>query len=448
MTNLGHQASADLNGARIVLVSVSYWPEDVGIAPYSTAMAEHFVSCGADVTAIVGMPHYPSWRVRSEDRRCIRRRERRNGVDIRRFRVFVPHEQDALRRAIYEATFLLNAGMPGRLGGVDATIGVIPSLAGGVVAANIARRHNCPLGLIAQDLTGPATTQSGMRGGARAARLANWLEAGVLRRAQSVAVVSDGFRTYVEKSGVPNGRIITLRNWTRMPPPSGDCAQLRHELGWSPDKTVVLHAGNMGLKQGLEHVIAAARLAQETHPHIHFAFMGDGSQRSSLRQASSGMENVSFHEPRYGQDYSDALSVADVLLVNERNSVLDMSLPSKLTSYFLAGRPVLAAVAEGGTTEQEVKQSGAGITVAAEAPVELLHGVEELHSARLTRDFGEAGRRYAATTLGEDEALCRASSWCSALLRTSAIRLLLRAGDDAPVATADDASALRRPLGQ
>ena len=62
------------------------------------------------------------------------------------------------------------------------------------------------------------------------------------------------------------------------------------------------------------------------------------------------------------------LAAADVLAVTQRASVLDMSVPSKLTSYFAAGRPVVASVAAEGGTAQEVRRSGAGRARAAGGP--------------------------------------------------------------------------------
>ena len=35
---------------------------------------------------------------------------------------------------------------------------------------------------------------------------------------------------------------------------------MRARLGWRPGQTVLLHSGNMGLKQGLEVLVEAARL--------------------------------------------------------------------------------------------------------------------------------------------------------------------------------------------
>lgn len=93
-----------------------------------------------------------------------------------------------------------------------------------------------------------------------------------------------------------------------------------------------------------------------------------------------------------------------MLLVNERASAVDMSLPSKLTSYFSAGVPVLAAVPPGGGTASEVARSGGGVLVAPEDPAALLAlGTSPAERARL----GAAGTRHAAEHLSAEAALGR-----------------------------------------
>ena len=67
--------------------------------------------------------------------------------------------------------------------------------------------------------------------------------------------------------------------------------------------------------------------------------------------------------------FPDVLAAADVLLLSERASVVDMSLPSKLTSYAVAGRPIVAAVPAGGTTAAELDRSGAALRVEPGDPV-------------------------------------------------------------------------------
>ena len=100
------------------------------------------------------------------------------------------------------------------------------------------------------------------------------------------------------------------------------------------------------------------------------------------------------------------LAAADVLLVNQRASVTNMSLPGKLTSYFASGRPVVAAVSSESETAGELADAGAGILVPPDQPGALL---EELRKLAVDPDrqglLGAAGRRYAQTVLAAKHAL-------------------------------------------
>ena len=57
------------------------------------------------------------------------------------------------------------------------------------------------------------------------------------------------------------------------------------------------------------------------------------------------------------------LGAADVLLLSQRASVRGMSLASRLTAYFAAGRPVVAAASPGSEVAAEVRRSEAGVLV-------------------------------------------------------------------------------------
>jgi len=187
---------------------------------------------------------------------------------------------------------------------------------------------------------------------------------------------------------------------------------MRAELGWDDDVQIVLHAGNMGLKQGLEHVVAAAHLAAEVQPRTRFILMGDGSQRATLESLAAGCPNIAFMPPRDADRFVDTLAAADVLLVNERRSVVDMSLPSKLTSYFVAGRPVVAAGAAGGATAREVTRAGAGLVVPGEDPQALLAALARLAGdPELGERLGAAGADYARSSLSPEAALAGAEEF-------------------------------------
>jgi colanic acid biosynthesis glycosyl transferase WcaI len=393
---------------RVLITGISYAPEETGIAPYTTGLAEHLVGGDCQVTVITGMPSYPQWQVYPEYRGKLRIQELRGGVDVRRVRNYVPRRQSTLRRGLYEVSFLLGGLTALDVPKPDVVFGVVPALSGGVLARLAAQHYSAPYGLIFQDLTGPAATQSGVSGGGRAARPISAVEGWVARGATAIGVIAEGFRPYLETLGAKPDRIQRVRNWMHLEEPKLTRAATREHLGFPPDAVVCLHAGNMGYKQGLDNIVECARLAVETDPRLLLVLMGDGSQRAVLVDLARRYQlpNLRFLPIQPAELFSSVLAAADVLLVNQRSAVTNMSLPGKLTSYFAAGRPVVAAVSPESETATEIHATGTGMLVPPDQPSLLLTAIRQLvadpgYSERL----GAAGKRYARTTLGPDQAL-------------------------------------------
>lgn len=364
------------------------------------------------------MPHYPRWRVAEPYRDKLSSEEHTNGVRILRYSHYVPAKQSAMSRALYEVSFLLSAVRAvWTLQRPDAILAVVPTLSDAVLARLLASRFGVPYGMIFQDMMGPSATQSGIAGGGRVAAVTSRIEAWTARRARVVATVAEQFIPYLVRLGIPRERITHLPNWTHVASPTADRTATRARLGWRKTEVIVLHAGNMGLKQGLEQVLAAARLALRQEGSVRFAFVGDGNQRRHLQHEAAGLPNVDFYPMEPESTFPDVLAAADVLLVSERASAVDMSLPSKITSYFVAGRPVVAAVPAHGATAQELKRSGGGLVVPAGEPQSLLDAVLRLRADHgLAKDLCEAAREYAARYLEAEVALARGERFTARLL--------------------------------
>ncbi|MGZ3586608.1 MAG: WcaI family glycosyltransferase [Candidatus Limnocylindrales bacterium] len=391
-----------------MIAGINYRPETSGVAPYTTAVAEHLARRGARVTVLTGVPHYPEWRVPQGYSRVRMHRSRERGVEVIRAPLFVPDRQSALLRAAYEAGLLLHLPFATLAERPDLIVGIVPSLSGGVVARALAGRFKVPYGLIFQDLMGRAAAQSGISGGGRVAAATTRIEWSLARAASAVGVVSGDFVPYLRMAGVDEQRICALPNWSRLVPARRDRETTRRALGWAAGSTIALHAGNMGLKQGLEQIVSAARMAAEQAPELRFVLMGDGHQRRHLEALAAGLSSVTFLPFQPEERLGDVLGAADVLLLSERSSVHDMSLPSKLTAYLASGRPIVAAVAPGGATEREMRRTGASLLVEAGDAAALVEAIVALRmdptrAAELARN----GRRYAETELSQDAALLR-----------------------------------------
>ena len=409
-----------LHRSRVLFFSVSYRPEHSGIGPYSAAVAERLAREGADVSVVAGFPHYPSWRIHASDRWRMKREDTIGGVPVTRLRQVVPRRHTGTSRALYEISFFAH-GLITRLTWqeTDVVVAVTPSFSGALLAYLTARRQKLPLVLIVQDLVTAAAQQSGLKGGRLLATLLGRLEGHVLRNAQAVGLVHDSFLRRCLDMGVSAERLHVVPNWSlhdRSP-----VEDTRAMPGWE-GRFVILHAGNMGHKQGLEIVVDAARLAHEMGEHdLLFVLMGDGNRRDTLAEMISDLPTISMMDPVSDEAFPSVLAAADLLLIAQRREVYDMSLPSKLTSYFTAGRPIVCSASLEGGTATEIRRSGAGILVPPQDAEALLTAVLQLKvSPAVAQALGAAGGAYSRQHLLPEDALDRVVALVCAGMKASA----------------------------
>ncbi len=409
--------------SRTLVFGLNYPPETTGIAPYTGAMAGGLARRGYEVRAVTAHPHYPDWKITSGYGQWSRN-EQIDGVQVARLRHYVPPQPSPLPRALSETTFGVRQSLT-RWGRPAAIVAVSPALISSALVRLRSRltHRKIPFVVWVQDLYAIGISETG-QGGGLAARAIRAIEGRLLRSASAVVVIHDRFADRVhEDFGVPRERIAVIRNWTHLPPlPSIDGAAVRESHGWADDEVIVVHTGNMGVKQGLHHVVDAGRLAHRRGARIRFVLVGNGSQRDDLQQrAAEEPTTTEFLPPLDDADFTAVLQSADVLLVNELPGVAEMAVPSKLTSYFAAGRPVLAATDATGITAQEVRAADAGLVVSAGDPAALLDGVSALLADReAAARLGENGKRYRETVLDETCAIDRFDSLLADLITTVA----------------------------
>lgn len=396
-----------MSGHDVSLLSLHYPPDSTGVAPYSGALAAGLAARGHRVAAYVAHPFYPEWRIRAGYGQW-RRTENVDGVVVRRFLHYVPRPPRGVRRLLSEISFGLRLAFGGSAAH-SVVVAVSPALfATALVALRIGLRRSRPTFIVwVQDLYALGMTET-KEGGGLSAKIAEFVERVTLRRADRVVVIHPRFARYlVEELGIDPERVAVIRNWTHLAPSAPmSRSKARAVLGWRDDVRLVVHTGNMGAKQGLDNVVAAARLADQRRLPVEFVLVGDGGERERLEELARGVERIRFVDPLDDTRYRCALAAADCLLVNELPGVAAMAVPSKLTSYFDAGRPIVAATDLGGITAEEVSRSGAGIAVPAGDPEALLATALRLsndHDGALAH--GAAGQRYRQEVLTEEAAI-------------------------------------------
>ncbi len=230
------------------------------------------------------------------------------------------------------------------------------------------------------------STAHGFIGGDLRNRAYEWLQCRALRLADRVVAVSLPIRDRLRRAGVPEGRLVLLRNAF-----AGDPALSREEaraaLGLPADMRVAGWIGRLAPEKGPDLLVEAARLAG---PGIAWSVIGDGPMRDAVAARASAA--VHFHGRLAGA--GRLVSAFDVLVLSSRTE----GTPIILLEAMAAGVPVVATAVGGvpdvlGPAEGWLVRPGDPAALAAAVREALGDRVEAARraasaSARLGREFG------------------------------------------------------------
>jgi len=404
---------------KVLLVTTNYWPEPTGISVYTTDLAENLKANGHKVSVLTSLPHYPWWKVPAEFSHHGEGVATHNGIEVIRAKHLVPPKMNALLRMRFEFSLWWNLRrVSKRLIGkdFDVVISCMPTVAAGIVGKRIAKRFSVPFGLIVQDLSGAGAKQSGLRGGALISKIAHAVEGSALHASDGLVVVSPAMQDVVIGLGVDARRINQILNYSARTIDSEDKNKARRSFDWKDEDFIVIHTGNMGAKQDLENVVLAAQLLS-SNSGIKIYLTGHGNQESALKVMCEGKSNIAVMPAVSDEDYSALLSAADLLLVNERSTQMEMSLPSKLTSYLYSERPVIAAVPRGGATWKFLE--GVAELVDAGDPKRLAEKIEELskNQSKLN-ELAKLGSEFAVKHLDPEVGRAKYLQWVENLIQS------------------------------
>jgi glycosyltransferase involved in cell wall biosynthesis len=406
---------------KILLVTTNYFPEPTGIALYTTDLVLQLLNSGHRVEVLTGLPHYPWWRVLPEHLHHNAGEHHIDGVRVVRAGHLIPIGFNAVSRIKFELSLLGNLRRAARKyldDDFDVIISCIPTVAAGYVARYLKKRIDVPLGIIVQDLSGKGAAQSGQRGGSAVGAIAERVENRVLRGADRVVVISESMRQALLQSGIADSVITEIPNYSVKLIEQRDRAQARNSFGWNQGQFIAVHTGNMGAKQDLGNLVEAAKLLVD-YPNIQIKIIGHGNRESELKVMAAGLPNISILPAVSDAEYSTVLGAADLLLVNERSTQIDMSLPSKLTSHLFSNRAVLAAVPMGGATFKYLGTNAE--VVAAGDPKALALAILNLsQDSKRCSDLAAKGLNFANANLGADVGRARYIRWVEGLAQIQA----------------------------
>ena len=391
---------------QVLIVSSNFFPEETGIAVYVSDLALSLTKNGFDVTILTGLPHYPWWRIPEELRQFTAGESNWQTLRVLRTSHFIPSKGNLWGRARLEISFLKNGLRTLKSLKVknseelDLVIAFMPTLASGFIARKVAKSANIPSLVVFQDVTSLATLQSGMPGAKYLHRIAKQIERFSATSASKLIAISHEMEAAITK--IVNGKISisVIYNYSTRQLSSLDHKESKLLFSDYLDKYLVIHTGNIGYKQDLTNIVNAAEIL-ESFEDIHFLIIGDGNQKSLIQEKVKTKKNIEVLPFVVSESYPTLLSAADILLVNERSSLREMSLPSKLTSYLNSGRPIVAAVSSQSSTKAFLDD--AAFIVEPENPQQLADAILKIKNDReLQKLLAEKALNFAMQNLSTE----------------------------------------------
>jgi len=380
------------------VVTLLYMPDGGPSAPLYGMLCEELAQRGHQVSVIAAVPHYLSGTVPSQFRGKWIQPSYEHGVRVIRIRVPSVQRTDLKKRAVQFIGFQLGAMLAGLRQDYDVLLISNPALEVWLPFILLSVLRCKPAVFSVHDVYPDVGVSLGIFRSKLIVSVVGYLERFCLDRSSKVRILSESFIKPLRSLGVTDDKMELVYDWVDTdlikPLPKDNNFAREHQL---VNHFVVLYAGNIGLSQGLEQVLAVAELLQDQE-EIKFVLVGDGAGRAPLMTEASRLNlgNVRFLPFQPRNRLPEVLATADVSLVTLKKGVGAASLPSKSFSILASGRPILASVDEGSDTWNLVKRSQAGICVPPEDPGAIARAILELkNDERLRNNFGKKGRDYA-----------------------------------------------------
>ena len=394
--------------AKILLLTLVFAPDGVSTAVLMTELAQELQAAGHEVTVLTTTPHYnveleararqpltPHWG------RWLYRSEL-DGIPV--YHAAIPVKGDRVgARLLDYLRFHLISTLAGlfAVGHYDLLLVPSPPLTIGLSAWLLGLLRRVPFIYNVQEIYPDVAVSLGVLRNRQVIRALEGLERFIYGRAREITVISEWFRRRLLEKGVPEAQLTVIPNFVDtdfMQPqpvsarPRNDFAR-QHDL---VDKFVVLYAGNIGLTQGFETILAAAQALRHL-PDLRFVIVGDGTRRAWLAEqlASTDLANVLLlpYQPR--SVVPQIYGAADLCLVPLKRGTAQETFPSKIYTIMAAGRPVIAAADPDSELAWVVEHAGCGWSVPPDDAGALATAIADAYVQRATLPYhGQQGRTY------------------------------------------------------
>ena len=194
----------------------------------------------------------------------------------------------------------------------------------------------------------------------------------LFKRFDLIITVSNQIRSYLSKNGIPEEKMVTVRNVPHIATKSADKTLFRNEMGIPMNSKLVGYVGRLEPVKGCRQLLQAAHYLKERNQDIHFIIVGIGSEKKSLQELMKDLElEMNVHFCEFREDVESVYQALDLHVLPSLNE----GVPLTVLEAMAFGVPVVAT-AVGGVTEI-IQDRVTGLLVPPANPKALAEGILE-----------------------------------------------------------------------
>ena len=262
------------------------------------------------------------------------------------------------------------------------------------IVARMAKKYHIPYAIAIQDIYPECLLTKGSKSG-----IVKKLVMGLLkpidvyyqRNAARIRTISDEMGDYLSQTRqVPREKYLIVNNW------QNDEEFVGISNTQPDDNMRFVFVGSINVHANVEIIIKA--FADAKIPNSELVLYGGGNQKDYCMEMVKQMrlDNVRFDLVRRDQ-IPQVQSQASVLVLALPTGNGNLCLPSKMTSYMLSGKPILASVDYDSATTRYINEAQCGFVVEPDSIPSLVEGFKKfaaLPKAQL-QDYGDNSLRFA-----------------------------------------------------
>jgi glycosyltransferase involved in cell wall biosynthesis len=384
------------------LILTQYYPPETG-APQNrlSGLARELKQMGHQVVILTAMPNYPAMQIHPDYLGKKYVLDEFENIPVHRAWIYVSKNRSIISRLMNYFSFTFSSMFYASKikGDFDYLMVESPPLFLGISAWWISKRKKAKMVFNVSDLWPESAEKLGVISNKMFLKLATILEEWLYKKSYMVTGQTQGIVQNIQ-TRFPNKKVHWLPNGVDESIFSFKKQEnVRQQLKLSNDDFLIMYGGIIGLAQGLDVILDAAKLLP-AESKITYLLLGDGPEKNRLQQrvVDEKIARVKFLELVSREVVPSYVEAVDVAVIPLKKMDLFLgAIPSKIFENLALGKPLLLSV-DGEARSLFIDQGNAGLFIEPENSKMLAEKSLQMESnPELVREMGNNGKAFVQT---------------------------------------------------